>query len=749
MARNNAAGLVPSWSMRKAAQMGASEDPLLAAFTGPVPEVRVGVVYRLGLAVVALTMVLLPLAYVALIGAAGYGVYWHITTHQAMISEGGGIWGFVFFLVPVIVGGVLVLFMIKPLFAPRSPEMEPVVLTPEEEPRLHAFIHRLCEVVGAPRPRQIVVDCEANASAGFRRGLVSLVSNDLVLTIGLPLAGGLSLRALAGVLAHEFGHFAQRTGMRLTFVIRAVNGWFARVVYTRDSWDESLRSASEWDIRLAVVIWIARFFVWLTRGVLWVLMMFGHALSCFMLRQMELDADRYEAHLAGGQVFVETARRLPMIGVGAQFAHGDLEDSLHDERLVDDFVALALENEKNLPQKVREEVGKLVDEETTGLLDTHPSTAERIASVQALHAPGLFAHEGPASDLFADFGALSRTATWDFYSAVLGADAMRHKLVPFAEYIAARNLVLDEMKTVRRYFQGAVHPLRPLRIPNAPPDVQEDPAQAEQALRVGRDNLLAGAESHLEQFGQFDALDDRRLEIRHARALLDAQLTIDHHAFELSASSIDATREAQAELEFRIGELLPQMAPLEELAARRFWTALNLARAGVGAVEEEGGGSAQREQIDRLLPVVVLLTSVMPRLVILRDESQALIALVQNLEENEDFEPLHAVIWRGAEYLKGLVMEFGNAVRGEAYPLEFDGEPPSLRKYLLGDPPDNDELGEAIVPAQNAVERGYRLYSRVLGRLCAIAERVEATLGFAPLDDPPDPPAADVDDDDD
>lgn len=712
-----------------------SKDPILTALSGPLPEVRVSAVYRLGLAVVALTMVALPLAYVTLIVAAGYGVYWHITANQHLLSDSEGFWALALYLVPVIVGGILVVFMVKPLFAPRSKEMEPLPLTPESEPRLHAFIHRLCEVVGAPRPRRIVVDCEANASAGFRRGLVSLLGNDLVLTIGLPLAGGLSLRALAGVLAHEFGHFAQATGMRLTYVIRSVNGWFARVVYTRDAWDEWLVSASGWDIRIAVVIWIARFFVWLTRGILWVLMMLGHALSCFMLRQMEFDADRYEAHLAGGEVFAETARRLPLLGVGVQFAQGDLEDSLNDDRLVDDFVALALENENNLPEEVREEVRKHVEEETTGLLDTHPASAERIASVLRLDAPGLFTFEGPASELFADFGTLSRSATRDYYAAVLGDEATRHKLVPFAEYIATRNRVLDELKTVRRYFQGVVHPLRPLRIPQDAAAAQGDPARAESELRASREGLVAGVERYQEQFQDFDALDDRRLELRHAQALLEADFTIDHDAFDLPASSLHTAREAQAELDFRVAELLPQMAPLEELAAHRFWSALTLARSGVGAVAEEGGAEAQREQIDRLLPVVVLLTSVMPRLVILRDESHALVLLVQELEENESHEPLHGVIWQGAEHLRGLVRDFGAALGEAEYPLEHDSPPPPLCKYLLGDAPEDDELGQAIVPAQNAVERGIRLYSRTLGRLCAIAERTEQALGLHPLDD--------------
>ena len=54
------------------------------------------------------------------------------------------------------------------------------------------------------------------------------------LEIGLPLVNALTLSELKAVLAHEFGHFAQGTGMRITYVIRGVNAWFARTVYERD-----------------------------------------------------------------------------------------------------------------------------------------------------------------------------------------------------------------------------------------------------------------------------------------------------------------------------------------------------------------------------------------------------------------------------------------------------------------------------------------------------------------------------------
>ena len=78
-----------------------------------------------------------------------------------------------------------------------------------------------------------------------------------MLTIGLPLVAGLSAREFGGVLAHEFGHFAQGGGMRLTAVVRGVNAWFGRVVYERDEWDETLErwsSRTDWRVRIVLML---------------------------------------------------------------------------------------------------------------------------------------------------------------------------------------------------------------------------------------------------------------------------------------------------------------------------------------------------------------------------------------------------------------------------------------------------------------------------------------------------------------
>lgn len=210
--------------------MPALLDPkaLLAALGEPLPPLPVPLTYRLGLGLVAVLMVLLPLIYVGLIGLAGWAVIYHATEHLDWLEAHSGLGALMIYLGPLIIGGVLVLFMIKPLFArpPKGPE--PHRIARSDEPLLFDFVERLARVVGARPPAEITITMDVNAAAGFYRGARGLVTGELSLIIGLPLMAGLDLPGFAGVLAHEFGHFAQRAVMRMTYVIRSFTSFKPR-----------------------------------------------------------------------------------------------------------------------------------------------------------------------------------------------------------------------------------------------------------------------------------------------------------------------------------------------------------------------------------------------------------------------------------------------------------------------------------------------------------------------------------------
>lgn len=432
---------------KKTASATASSDPnqlmreILAGFEGEFPRVVPTIRYRIAALFVAAFMVLLPLVYVALVILFGYALYWHATVNVSIFSHvrgGGAGKGAAFvYLAPLAIGGVLILFMVKPLFARPAKRQREVEVAFTDEPILHSFVQRLCDAVNAPQPALIEVNCEVNAGAFYRNGWWGFFTNNLGLEIGLPLLALLDMRQLAGVLAHELGHFSQGGGMRLSYIIRSVNMWFARVIYERDEWDEWLTSTHEDDNGWLVIVGLlTSLFVWLTRRILWVLMAIGHIACCALLRQMEYDADKYEARLAGSDVFESTTRRMAELGL-ANYITNQLVATASERAGLPDNLPLCLSKvARDLPPDVEAVVEKMIKDGSTGWLDTHPADRDRIAAAQKQQAAGIFHIERPAKALLKDFTRIAEAATLLFYKRIIGSKAAKQHMTPTATFLA-------------------------------------------------------------------------------------------------------------------------------------------------------------------------------------------------------------------------------------------------------------------------------------------------------------------------
>ncbi|MEM9365476.1 MAG: M48 family metalloprotease [Planctomycetota bacterium] len=409
-----------------------------------IPHHGTSTLYRLGLSMMAAFMLMMPLAYALLVAGAGYGVYVYafdvFPGLMSYLPRGrAAIFMLIIYATPIVCGCISVVFMVKPLFVsmilPADPRRRSIMR--KSEPVLFHLVDEICNAAGSPKPTRIDVDCRVNASASFGSGLKSLFGNDLVLTIGIPLVSGLSSRQFAGVLAHEFGHFAQGAGMRASYVVRSINSWFARVVYQRDQIDEWLDDAiTESESAFAIVLLLARFCVWLSRGILWCFMIVAHIGSSFMMRQMEFDADRMEAGLAGSDSFAATAERLRTLGFAQQKTHAGLAMLAQQEAvLLDNIPGTIVEVTKTLSHKEREVLAESRRDEKTGLFDSHPCDTERIDAARELEQPGLFTIDVPARNLFRNFAALCCNVTQDFYRNQLGRMVEPTELKPFAQHV--------------------------------------------------------------------------------------------------------------------------------------------------------------------------------------------------------------------------------------------------------------------------------------------------------------------------
>ena len=420
----------------------------LARVTPPAPispdNTRLSPAYHVGLLLVAIGMVALTVAYLALTALACWWVWFFATHYFLAIWElplGRSFYGLMLLVVlsctPLLIGAAIALAMVKPLFAGRGRHMQPLVLQPEIEPRLYALVQQVCGLVGAPAPKQIELVCNLNAAASFRRGLLSFLGHDLVLTLGLPLIAGLSERELAGVIAHEFGHFRQGAGMRLSYLIRRINFWFARVVYQRDAWDDAVADLtsndSGWVAFMAGCVGIS---VGLSRAILKLLMLTGHFLSGLLLRQMEYDADRWEMRVAGSAGFESTTLRLATLAHVLDDIHSEMRRTWRRQlQLPDNLPVLVEHRAGRLPAEKRARIENQVGFAKTGWLDTHPSPSDRIRRARQLAEPGVLTSNAPARDLFENFDAISRLVTLAHYEDDLNVPTSPDFLIPLEAVI--------------------------------------------------------------------------------------------------------------------------------------------------------------------------------------------------------------------------------------------------------------------------------------------------------------------------
>ena len=702
--------------------IGVGDRPAHYAVTGSIEPARITPAYRAGLLVVAIAMLVLPLLYLGIIAAAARLLWWHVTTNTWILSsKDGGFWKVVGYFGPAAAGAVVVFFMIKPILARPARGTDPVEIWPAEQPALYEFIRAICTAVGAPFPNRIRVDCQVNASAGLIRAPWSLRAPDFVLTIGLPLAAGLTVRQFAGVLAHEFGHFSQTGGMRLTVIVRTINHWLARVAHERDAWDQRLAewaNSGAWAV--TITFQIATLAVWFSRKILVGLMYAGHAISSFMLRQMEYDADCYEVKLVGTDAFLATSTRMRELGAGAQFGYHDLQNAWARRALPSNFPAYLLGHTGRLPEGLLARLRELPDHKT-GLLDTHPSDADRADAAAALECAGIFeGGEQPASDLFRDFDALAVKATRHHYANDLGLPLEAATLVDSTSALAATGKRQQWQEAIVEIFGDTLTFLRPISAPWPPPSLAMDAALS--ASTTAREAMVRDRDAAAAKVRRFEELVNDGELAESAIELLQAGFTkVSPQHFHLTETGGDATK-ASLDAKAAQQSLEPELQRYERLASDRIGAALALLanpRAIPPSMREE-----LMEEIERIAPALNAFAGVWP---IVR-EMNHVAGMHAMVESNVDRSDDQAAAVRQVSRLGSRIYECRRRVGTELRAAPgLDPMPPSTLAENLGFRDGSSEFP----PAPRVVAAAAAIRFDLVGRLATIVIAVEAKMSGA------------------
>lgn len=225
----------------------------------------------------------------------------------AFVPEGNLMWG----LGTGIPAAVLAAFMLKSLFfVKRSDDESRVEIREGDEPVLFSFLHRLADDAGAPRPHKVYVTAEVNAAVFYHLTFFNLLfPSKKNLQIGLGLVNVLNLSEFKAVLAHEFGHFAQKSMAVGTWVYIA-HQVAVHLIHQRDAMDSFLDGLSRFDLRVAWVGWLLKLIVWSIRSVLDTIFLLVLVAERALSREMELQADLVAVSLTGSDALIHALHKL-------------------------------------------------------------------------------------------------------------------------------------------------------------------------------------------------------------------------------------------------------------------------------------------------------------------------------------------------------------------------------------------------------------------------------------------------------
>jgi Zn-dependent protease with chaperone function len=716
---------------------------VLRAVEGEIEPVPLTTGYRWAMALVACGMLLLAFLYACIVLLSGWFVYWHATSNFKPLLAKFSIVGLALYLVVLLVSAAITFFLIKPILARGGPRQTPQRLKRDAEPFLYDYVEAISRAVHAPAPRSIRVDCAPNASAGYRKGLWSMFSNDMTLSIGLTLARGLSLRQLSGVLAHELGHFAQQGGMRISYLTFLVYNWFGRTGCERDHWDEWLfRQSVEGHPVVRGLCYTVRFFVWLSRWVPWGLMVLAWLMACTLLRQREFDADRYEARLAGTRIFESTTKRLAELTLGHQWAVDQLPAFWDEGRLADDLAALSVANVKYITPEIRKVLREHVSRQKTGLFDTHPSDVERVSSARDENAPGLFHLSGPRDDLpatviFRDINELGKAVTLKYYREDVGLRVSKKRLHPVKDLLQRMDEEREAGKALHRYFQVRIPVLWPLPIDRRATNPPRDAKEVRDDMKSARRRMLDELEDYKQSSKRYENVESKLFDTAGALALFDVGLPVRGAEFGLKRGSHSEAEDKNRRAREALENMAAGMLAFESAAGQRLSCALQLLQVDQ-VIVKIADGQQLRFEITQLVPEALFVSELMAELRTFRVFYHKVAVLCSQLDRHHENPDLIYAILGQLERFHRRLTALHERLKDQPYPFDHAQADMTLQEYAIPAVPDDNDVGEIMEVTSHLFEQLVKVQVRLFARLAAAAEKVEEAFGLERLPEPED-----------
>lgn len=351
--------------------------------------------------------ILLVIFAIALTAASGYAGIMLIVFKPMWITLllGAGL---------IVMGLLVLIFLIKFIFHKSKTDLSGLLqIKRTDAPELFALIDEVATEVGTKKPKKIYLSGEVNAyvfyDSSFWSMFLPIKKN---LTIGLGLMNSLTISEFKAILAHEFGHFSQRS-MKVGSYAYNVNKVIYNMLYENDSYNLLKQQIAGWHSYVVFFANLATDIVGVIQKILKNLYKDINMGYMALSREMEFHADEVAASVAGSSPMIAGLLRLDIADESFRATINYYNGKVGDAVKTDHFFPrqrfaleqLGKEGEhpfvNGLPVISKEDI-KRYNRSRLVITDqwaSHPSILDRVTALEVLALPAVLTDQTPALNL--------------------------------------------------------------------------------------------------------------------------------------------------------------------------------------------------------------------------------------------------------------------------------------------------------------------------------------------------------------
>ncbi|MCA1966679.1 MAG: M48 family metallopeptidase [Flavobacterium sp.] len=330
-------------------------------------------------------------------------------------------------------GVMIIIFLLKFLFKRNKTDLSNFTeVKRSEEPKLFAFIDEIVAKTKTNFPKKVFLSTEVNASVFYDSSFWSMfLPIRKNLHIGMGLVNSVTHDELKAILAHEFGHFSQRT-MKVGSFVYNVNQIIYNMLYDNDSYRNLIQKWANVSGYFSIFVAAA---VKIIQGIQWILQkMYSIVNKSYMAlsREMEFHADEVAANVTGYMPLKTSLLRMDLADKSynsvLQFYENKYNEGWISENIFKEhaFIMNFYAKKQGIPitNKLPE-----VKQENTNSFNTsklviknqwasHPETEERIAALEKIGIVKSNSNMEPASTIFNNAEETEKKLTQKLFSRV-------------------------------------------------------------------------------------------------------------------------------------------------------------------------------------------------------------------------------------------------------------------------------------------------------------------------------------------